>query len=230
MDTNFAPSKLTNKLTLIVGIVNSLGIPLMLYVAFGLLTDNFIIDDCVTTMRVLVVLNLLMWTSIGVVPSLLTQSKNSKGKKLKVKAGYVIKCLLCMFLGVVFLHVFIVLWGAALTEDVSETFHLSAVVTSASLWPCILVYGLRLDAWIAFLFAFDLPLTGTMGSLHLGSKGAWLGLWAGAIPIPLDWDRPWQRWPITCLVGSLLGHWVGSVVHVIASGIKLRKDKRSKLF
>ena len=35
--------------------------------------------------------------------------------------------------------------------------------------------------------------------------GAILGAWLGAIPIPLDWDRSWQAWPITCSLGSLLG-------------------------
>ena len=28
--------------------------------------------------------------------------------------------------------------------------------------------------------------------------GAWLGAWV----IPLDWDRPWQQWPLPCVLGS----------------------------
>lgn len=41
---------------------------------------------------------------------------------------------------------------------------------------------------------------------------ALLGSWLGVIPIPLDWDRPWQQWPITILTGGYLGACVGSVL------------------
>lgn len=54
----------------------------------------------------------------------------------------------------------------------------------------------------------------------------------GAFPIPLDWDRPWQvwllhclpssalahahfdpqKWPVTPVVGALVGHAFGSIV------------------
>jgi phosphatidylinositol glycan class F len=40
--------------------------------------------------------------------------------------------------------------------------------------------------------------------------GAVLGAWLGAVPIPLDWDRDWQRWPVTILVGLYVGHCVGA--------------------
>jgi phosphatidylinositol glycan class F len=33
--------------------------------------------------------------------------------------------------------------------------------------------------------------------------GAVLGAWLGALPIPLDWDRHWQTWPITPAVGAV---------------------------
>lgn len=39
-----------------------------------------------------------------------------------------------------------------------------------------------------------------------------VGAWAGAIPTVLDWNRPWQKWPIPCTYGALLGYFVGVVV------------------
>lgn len=84
--------------------------------------------------------------------------------------------------------------------------------------------------------------------------GAMIGCWLGAIPIPLDWDRPWQvslsttasflawanlpgpqillpffsiltrlppvstrcgviqAWPTTCVVGTIAGHALGSLL------------------
>ena len=39
-----------------------------------------------------------------------------------------------------------------------------------------------------------------------------VGAWSGAIPTVLDWNRPWQKWPITCTYGALLGYIAGVVV------------------
>jgi len=41
--------------------------------------------------------------------------------------------------------------------------------------------------------------------------GACVGAWLGAIPIPLDWDRNWQRWPVTVVVGMYAGVAIGKV-------------------
>ena len=38
-----------------------------------------------------------------------------------------------------------------------------------------------------------------------GAWGAVSGAWLGAIPTPLDWDRPWQRWPVAPVVGASVG-------------------------
>ena len=34
---------------------------------------------------------------------------------------------------------------------------------------------------------------------------SFLGAFLGAFPIALDWDRPWQAWPLTPLTGAILG-------------------------
>ena len=47
--------------------------------------------------------------------------------------------------------------------------------------------------------------------------GAIAGAWAGAIPIPLDWDRPWQAWPITCSVGCLCGAVISNLVMLVVA-------------
>lgn len=43
-----------------------------------------------------------------------------------------------------------------------------------------------------------------------GALGAVLGAWLGAVPIPLDWDREWQKWPVTIVVGLYMGYVLGS--------------------
>jgi len=39
--------------------------------------------------------------------------------------------------------------------------------------------------------------------------GTCIGAWFGAVPIPLDWDRDWQRWPITIVTGAYIGWAIG---------------------
>ncbi|CAH8599630.1 unnamed protein product [Heterobilharzia americana] len=39
--------------------------------------------------------------------------------------------------------------------------------------------------------------------------GCIIGAWLSAGFLILDWDRPWQAWPIPCVVGAFLGVIVG---------------------
>ena len=41
-----------------------------------------------------------------------------------------------------------------------------------------------------------------------GMVGVLLGAWLGAVPIPLDWDREWQKWPVTIVTGAYAGWFV----------------------
>ena len=64
-----------------------------------------------------------------------------------------------------------------------------------------------------------------------GAWGSLAGAWMGAIPIPLDWDRPWQRWPVTCVAGADAGFAVGTVLGwawVAGKWVIERRAERSK--
>ncbi|CAK9786876.1 hypothetical protein CC85DRAFT_289461 [Cutaneotrichosporon oleaginosum] len=50
--------------------------------------------------------------------------------------------------------------------------------------------------------------------------GALVGAWAGAVPLALDWDRPWQSWPLTPLVGALGGFVAGGYWAFTQSALK----------
>jgi phosphatidylinositol glycan class F len=45
-----------------------------------------------------------------------------------------------------------------------------------------------------------------------------VGGWLGAVPIPLDWDREWQRWPVTVVVGMYLGAVAGQLLGALVEG------------
>ena len=42
--------------------------------------------------------------------------------------------------------------------------------------------------------------------------GTLFGCWLGAIPIPLDWDRDWQKWPVTVCTGAYMGWTIGKLL------------------
>lgn len=47
------------------------------------------------------------------------------------------------------------------------------------------------------------------------SHGAVIGAWLGAWPMPLDWERSWQEWPICVTYGAIAGHVIGMLVSLI---------------
>ena len=63
-------------------------------------------------------------------------------------------------------------------------------------------------------------------SLYVTATGAFIGAWFGAFPIPLDWDRPWQVWPVSCNIGLAIGVVIGNWVSFYNAS-QLRKNKNS---
>jgi len=55
------------------------------------------------------------------------------------------------------------------------------------------------------LYSLLAPVDELLGA----AMGTIVGAWTGAIPIPLDWDREWQKWPVTVVTGAYLGWAVG---------------------
>ena len=67
-------------------------------------------------------------------------------------------------------------------------------------------------------------------SLYVTAMGAFIGAWFGAFPIPLDWDRPWQVWPVSCNIGLAIGALMGSSLSLYnASQLRRKKDSSSIL-
>lgn len=52
-------------------------------------------------------------------------------------------------------------------------------------------------------------------ALRTNIQATILGTWLGATVIPLDWDRPWQVWPIPCVIGALLGYLIAHFITLV---------------
>lgn len=106
-----------------------------------------------------------------------------------------------------FFYAIMVLFGAPFLTHSSHTLLCAAHLAFLTLFPLFYVHGVDSAAWVA-IGGFQAPFDETFGGLVGGILGAWLG----AVPIPLDWDREWQKWPITILVGAYGGYVLGRAI------------------
>lgn len=114
---------------------------------------------------------------------------------------------LTFLLGTPALALLLVLFGAPFTTHNAHTILCAAHMALLSVTPLVYVHGVDGIVWKE-VWAFARPSDAVWG----GSLGACVGAWLGAVPIPLDWDRPWQAYPITILTGAYLGYALGQLV------------------
>ncbi|XP_078591832.1 GPI ethanolamine phosphate transferase, stabilizing subunit-like [Branchiostoma floridae x Branchiostoma japonicum] len=129
------------------------------------------------------------------------------------KISSFVKGFLFFLLSILSFHVIAVLYGAPLQEDTEETFSWALLMATLTALPCWCMLGSRLETWVAVVL--NRPESEIESFLQTTVLCTVVGAWLGAFPIPLDWDRPWQVWPIPCSIGALLGHTGGLVLSAI---------------
>ncbi|KAI0332208.1 hypothetical protein GY45DRAFT_1369356 [Cubamyces sp. BRFM 1775] len=124
-------------------------------------------------------------------------------------------------------HVVTVLFGAPISSYPLHTYLMSLLLAILTVLPPAYTLGVpslgsdspslvsRLT-WIR-LFAELSPRNPVERALVYPAIGAMMGCWAGAIPIGLDWERPWQAWPLTPAFGAVGGCIVGSLIALLVS-------------
>lgn len=111
--------------------------------------------------------------------------------------------------------VILILFGAPLSSHVRETYVLAHHLSMIVIQPLLVCYKLDYNQFLT-LFKIDKIYRVIFKHAALSSSFcAILGTWLGVIPIPLDWDRPWQQWPITLLCGGYCGAFIGTVISLI---------------
>ncbi|XP_062096734.1 PIGF/3-ketodihydrosphingosine reductase fusion protein isoform X3 [Humulus lupulus] len=93
--------------------------------------------------------------------------------------------------------------------------------------PAASAFGSSWTDWQR-IFAYTKPVGPIDYMICLPAHGAVIGAWFGAWPMPLDWERPWQEWPICVSYGAIAGYLIGTAASfsfVLARGT-LRHTKR----
>ncbi|KAF2011447.1 GPI-anchor biosynthesis protein-like protein [Aaosphaeria arxii CBS 175.79] len=114
---------------------------------------------------------------------------------------------LAIIAGIPILGVLLVLFGAPISTHWEHTALCAAHISFLTAIPLTYVHGVDGSTWREIV-SLELPIDEVYGCLI----GTMLGAWLGAVPIPLDWDREWQKWPITIVTGAYIGFAVGKSV------------------
>ncbi|KAL4903864.1 hypothetical protein BDW74DRAFT_155527 [Aspergillus multicolor] len=105
------------------------------------------------------------------------------------------------------LAILLILFGAPFTTHHALTFLCAAHMALLTSFPLIYTHGVDGNVW-SEIWGAARPLDAVWG----GALGTCIGAWLGAVPIPLDWDRPWQAYPITILTGAYIGYAAGMLL------------------
>ncbi|KAM0720121.1 hypothetical protein Q7P37_004257 [Cladosporium fusiforme] len=194
------------------------------------LTFNHLVEDPVSTLSkaapVVIILQIvycfLCLPSTGQAPpppknKWKKQSRSGQDFGAKAVPAF-LSLILTVTLTVPALFILVLFFGAPLVTHQAHTIlvslHLGLLVSPQLFY----VYGLDVRVWMQAA-SLQLPLDEVYGM----SLGAIVGAWLGAIPIPLDWDREWQKWPVTIVVGLYTGAVVGKLLGAyVVKGLRIK--------
>ncbi|CAB4410264.1 unnamed protein product [Rhizophagus irregularis] len=133
---------------------------------------------------------------------------------VKNKGQNFIVALLLTAFAVFVLHIVAILFGASLIHNAQKTLMFAVYVSLLGIFPPAVAFKNHTPYW-SRVFSDFCPETIPEKMVYYPTVGTIIGAWAGAIVIPLDWDRPWQEWPISCVISAYIGHVIGSIIALI---------------
>jgi GPI ethanolamine phosphate transferase 2/3 subunit F len=128
----------------------------------------------------------------------------------------------------IFIFYFIsISFGASLIETFNETLLFSLLMTFLCTLPTLILT--KHDDPIESLYQLIFTNRNDLNKIEYISKsiaiGAVIGAWLGALVIPLDWDRWWQQWPISCCFGAISGSILFTTYKYFRNEFKFNKKR-----
>ncbi|ONK71048.1 uncharacterized protein A4U43_C04F4170 [Asparagus officinalis] len=109
----------------------------------------------------------------------------------------------------------------------ARTAYWSLLMSLFTFVPAACVFGSSRIDWQHFV-ACDKPTEITDYMIYFPAYGAVVGAWVGAWPMPLDWERPWQEWPICVTYGSVAGYLVGLLASSVCILLYVKRPTHTK--
>lgn len=120
-------------------------------------------------------------------------------------------------------YVIAVLYGAPMTTLIPQTLSWGVIQSIFVVLPLAAARNAEVSLWRR-VYALNDARTAFELCASWAGIGSVVGAWFGACLIPLDWDEPWQKWPITLIHGASLGFIVGHVVAYFRVKAQLQSD------
>uniref|UniRef100_A0A182S715 Glycosylphosphatidylinositol anchor biosynthesis protein 11 n=1 Tax=Anopheles maculatus TaxID=74869 RepID=A0A182S715_9DIPT len=129
-------------------------------------------------------------------------------------------------------YAFICVVVGAPLDRYEETLSLAVTLTTVTVFPIILLIGQSQTYQLLLSETLELksPLANSyLNLLKNNCIGVILGAWGASVVAPLDWDRPWQVYPIPNVVGSIGGLFGMNVFNLLSTVyISMYRNRRSK--
>lgn len=150
--------------------------------------------------------------------------KMDKNIKLQDVKKYKLKDHLKNFAVYIFMTVVIyiisVLFGAPFLSKQEETMMFSMIVCTFTVLPMLLHFGPEtVTTSFTNLMAFE--GVENCNKFLLAARLTILGAWLGSILIPLDWNKPYQNWPIPCCFGAIGGFFIANFCAIFMADDKI---------
>lgn len=140
----------------------------------------------------------------------------------------IFKFTLFAFLLSIIYYIIIILFGAPVFMHHEETTMLTVTLTTLTFIPASLHLGV--DGALEIITGAQSQKGNVLvEAVKMNIQVTLLGTWLGAIVIPLDWDRPWQAWPIPCVTGALLGYMIAHFITLAKTLPILRLGRKPHL-
>ncbi|KAK1297048.1 hypothetical protein QJS10_CPB15g00201 [Acorus calamus] len=117
----------------------------------------------------------------------------------------------------------VVLGAPIRIQYLARTLYWSLLMSLFTVVPAASVLG---SSWMDWqrLFANSKPRGVLEYMICLPAHGAVIGAWFGAWPMPLDWERPWQEWPICVTYGAVVGYSLGMLASLVCTFVQNRRQ------
>lgn len=155
--------------------------------------------------------------------------RSQKNLKRKFTLGNIFKSILTCGAIVLIFHVGAILFGAPFLTEQYETLFFAVLLTVLTALPVCLY----LESDYVFTLFSSIMLYDEMNQINpLEEYFLWnirsclFGSWLGAVLIPLDWNRPYQEWPIPCCYGAMAGCFVGNAYSFMQYAAYGQNEKR----
>ncbi|CAO2812950.1 unnamed protein product [Amaranthus hypochondriacus] len=117
------------------------------------------------------------------------------------------------------------------SKYVLSTINWSLLMSLFTFSPAAAIFGASWADWQR-IYAKTRPTGPVDFMVCLPAHGSIIGSWFGAWPMPLDWERQWQEWPICVTYGALIGYVTGmlaSFVLLLSSHWRQRQRPYTKV-